>query len=129
MSLPQLRRRLSQRLQALGRTVESLDLRHTQLHVSIYRHRIRCGKPGCHCAKDPGHLRTCLSFSSERGRHTRTLSPAQERQLAPDAEAYRNYRKTRAEAVGLWLEILDLIDSIAHRLERRVPASYRRRKR
>lgn len=129
MNLPEQRRRLSRLLVKLVSTIESLDLRRSQLRASVYRHRIRCGKPGCHCAKGSGHLRSCLSFGSDRGRHTRTLSDEQERELAPGAEAYQRYRKTRAEAARQWRQILVLIESIQGKLVRRLPAEYRKRKR
>lgn len=43
------------------------------LRASLFRRRIRCGKPGCHCAKGKGHPIAYLSTTFSGGR-TRQIS-------------------------------------------------------
>jgi hypothetical protein len=112
MGLLEWRRDLDRRLVEFARVVRALDTRHPQICASLYRHRIRCGRPRCHCADGPGHERWCLSFESSRGRHTRTLSEEELRQVMPGAEAYRRFRQTRAQAARVFRSILTLIDRI-----------------
>lgn len=118
MGLPEQRRELYRHVQDLVRVLESLDTHHAQIRASLYRHRIRCGRPNCHCARGPGHWRTCLSFESSRGRHTRSLSEEELRELGPGAEAYRKYRQVRARAARLFRRILALVDRIQKTLAR-----------
>jgi hypothetical protein len=100
--------------------VRSLDLHRSQIRASLYRHRIRCGHPSCHCARGPGHLRWCLSFASPKGRHTRSLSARELRAVQAGAEAYRRYRQVRAQAARRAREIFELIDRLGGALERPV---------
>lgn len=118
MPLPEWRRELEQLLDEFVRVVRTLDTRHPQIRASLYRHRIRCGHPGCHCADGPGHWRWCLSFESSRGRHTRTLSEEELRQVMPDAQAYRRFRQTRAQAARIFRSILAVADRIQRALEK-----------
>lgn len=118
MELPEQRRELYRHVGDLVRVLESLDTRHAQIRSSLYQHRIRCGRPNCHCAQGPGHVRWCLSFESSRGRHTRSLSEEELRDLAPGAEAYRRYRQLRAEVCRLFRRILALVDRIQKTLAR-----------
>ena len=118
MSLPERRQQLHLRVAEFVRVIQSLDTRNPQIRASLYRHRIRCGRSNCHCAKGPGHWRWCLSFESARGRHTRSLSEEEVRKISPGAEAYRNFRQIRARAARLFREILQLIDRIQKALEK-----------
>ena len=118
MNLPEWRRDLQRHVDEFARVVRTLDTRHPQIRASLYRHRIRCGRPGCHCARGPGHWRWCLSFESARGRHTRTLSEEELRKVLPGAEAYRRFRQTRAQAARLFRTILKRIDRIQKALEK-----------
>ncbi len=118
MDLADRRRELTQRVEGLARLLRSLDTRRPQIRASLYRHRIRCGRPNCHCARGPGHWRWCLSFESVRGRHTRSLSEEEVRKLSPGAQAYREFRQIRARAAGLFREILQLLDRIQKALEK-----------
>lgn len=121
MGLSEQRRRLHARLEEFRHVLEALDLYRPQIRASLYRHRIRCGHSGCHCATGPGHWRWCLSFASRKGRHTRTLTPEEVARLEPGTQAYRTYRATRARAAMLAREIFRLIDRIQKALERRIP--------
>jgi hypothetical protein len=112
MDISERRRELTRRIEELDRLLRSLDTRRPQICASLYRHRIRCGRPTCHCAGGPGHWRWCLSFESPRGRHTRSLSEEELRKLSPGAQAYRDFRQIRAQAAGLFRSILTLIDRI-----------------
>jgi hypothetical protein len=118
MALPEWRRRLHQRIEELLQTFRSLDTYHPQIRASLYRHRIRCGRPSCHCAEGPGHWRWCLSFGSIRGRHSRSLSEQEVRAVAPGAQAYRRFRQTRARATRLFGDILKLVDRIQKALSK-----------
>lgn len=118
MGLPEWRQELHQRAEEIVRLLDGLDTRHAQIRASLYRHRVRCGRPNCHCAQGPGHWRSCLSFESSRGRHTRSLSEEELRELAPGAEAYRRYRQARARAARLFRRILALVDRIQKTLAR-----------
>lgn len=115
-----LRLRLLERLGEFDRLVRNLDLHRSQIRASLYRHRIRCGHPGCHCAQGSGHPRWCLSFASPQGRHTRSLSAQELRAVQGGAEAYRRYREVRAQAARKAREIFDLIDRLGSALERPV---------
>lgn len=127
MSLSELRRRLGARMGELAKVIGNLDTFRPQLRASLYRNRIRCGYPRCHCADGPGHLRWCLSFSSPNGRHTNTLSAQELRRVEPSATAYRRYRRHRADAAQLVKEIFDLIDRIGHALERPIGRTLKRK--
>jgi hypothetical protein len=116
----ELRARLRERLEEFDRLVRSLDLHRSQIRASLYRHHIRCGHPGCHCAQGPGHPRWCLSFASPRGRHTRSLSPQELHAVQAGAEAYRCYRQIRSQAAKKARQIFDLIDRLGETLERPV---------
>lgn len=118
MDIADRRRELTQRVEELARLLRSLDTRRPQIRASLYRHRIRCGRPNCHCARGPGHWRWCLSFESVRGRHTRSLSADEVRQVTPGAEAYRRFRQIRARATRLFREILAMVDRIQRALEK-----------
>lgn len=118
MDMPDARRELRRRVEELARLLRSLETRRPQIRASLYHHRIRCGRPNCHCARGPGHWRWCLSFESARGRHTRSLSEQELRQLSPGAQAYRDFRQIRARAARLFREILKLIDRIGKALEK-----------
>lgn len=117
-SLPDLRHRLFQLAEELVRGVRTLDTAHAHLRVSLYRQRIRCGHPGCHCASGPGHLRWCVGFASPTARHTRSLSAVEFRRIEPAARAYQRYRKARAHVARLAREMLALVDRIGRALEK-----------
>lgn len=128
MALPELRAKLFSRLVEFDRLVRSLDLFRAQIRASLYRHRVRCGRPECHCAEGPGHLRWCLSFSSARGRHTRSLSVAELGKVEAAARAYRRYRELRARAAREAREIFRLIDRIGGALQRPVDRALKKGK-
>ena len=117
MPPPDWRRRLLELLREFDRLVRSLDLHRAQIRASLYRHHIRCGHPGCHCAQGPGHPRWCLSFASPQGRHTRSLSARELGLVQGGAEAYRRFREVRAQAARRAREIFDLIDRLGSALE------------
>lgn len=112
MVLPDWRRQLHQRIEELVRVIRSLDTRHPQIRACLSHHRIRCGRPNCHCARGPGHWRWSLSFKSARGMHSRTLSDVELREVAAGAEAYRRFRQIRARAARIFRDILRRIDRI-----------------
>jgi hypothetical protein len=118
MTVSGLRQELSRRLKELVRLLKSLNTHHPQVRASLYRHRVRCGRPNCHCADGPGHWRWCLSFASGGSRHTRTLSPKEVAEVSAGAQAYRRYRQSRARAARLFRDILDLVDRIQKALAR-----------
>jgi hypothetical protein len=120
VSLPDLRRKLLECLAEFERLVRALDLYRPHLRASLYRHRIRCGHPACHCAEGPGHLRWCLSFSSPKGRHTRSLSAREREEVRRGAHAYRRYRRVRAQAARVAGKLFKLVDRISRALERPV---------
>lgn len=112
MNLPERRQELGRCLDELVEAVTSLDTRHAQLRASLYQQRIRCGRPTCHCADGSGHPRWCLAFASGRGRHTRTVSRDELREITAPAERYRRYRQVRARIVVLCRKVLRLVDQI-----------------
>lgn len=72
------------------------------LRGSIYVRRLRCGKPGCHCAKGEGHEATYLSVTLPGGRTEQISLP---KSLVPTAKQWvRNYH--------LWWEAVEKISAI-----------------
>lgn len=118
MKLSGRRQELGRCLEELAEAVKSLDTRNSQLRASLYQQRIRCGRPTCHCADGPGHPRWCLAFASARGRHTRTLSREELRDVTASAERYRRYRQIRARIAVVCRKVLRLVDQIQSDLAR-----------
>ena len=92
--------------------VGHLDLVHRQLALCLYRTRGRCGKPSCHCAEGPGHVRWAVAYWDSKTQHTRGVSAQQARALEPRVEAYRRFRRQRAALGRVAAGLLKQIDRL-----------------
>lgn len=87
------------------------------LRGSVYTRRVRCGKPGCHCAKGAGHEVTYLSVTLPSGRTEQISLP---KSLVPVATQWvRNYHA--------WWEGIETISAINRDILRKQRPKRRRR--
>ena len=119
--LPALRTRALAQVERMRELVGHLDLVHRQLALCLYRTRGRCGKPSCHCADGPGHLRWAVGYWDSKVQHTRGVLVQQARALEPRVEAYRRFRRERAALAKAMASLLKLVD----RLQRLLVDRYR----
>lgn len=108
--LPGLRQRALALLAQMRILVGQLDLVRRQLAISLYRTRGRCGKPSCHCAEGSGHPRWAVGYWDSKTQHTRGLSADEAQTLGPRVEAYRRFRKQRAQLARWTAQLLGLVD-------------------
>lgn len=113
---PGLRQRALAVLAQMRILVGRLDLFHRQLGISLYRTRGRCGKPSCHCAEGPGHPRWAVGYWDSKRQHTRNVSADQARALGPRVQAYRRFRKGRAQLAQWAAQLLGLVDRMRNDL-------------
>lgn len=95
------------------------------LRGSVFVRRLRCGKPGCHCAQGEGHTATYLSVTFPGGRTEQISLPAE---LVPLARRWvANYQA--------WWNAIEKVSAVNRELLRRrltppaVSASRRPRRR
>jgi len=76
------------------------------LRGSFFERQIRCGKPGCRCAKGPGHPLLCVSVTFPGGRTQQVTVP---RELARTVLLWiRNYQR--------WWQAIEAVSGINRRL-------------
>lgn len=127
--LPAARQRILALIDEMRARVGRLDLVHRQLPVSLYRTRVQCGKPSCHCAEGPGHSVWALGYRDSAGPHTRSVSVEQVRLWEARVRAYRRFRSERAILAHLGTKVLKLLDDMQKLLldRYRLPPSRRSR--
>jgi hypothetical protein len=83
---------------------------------SVFTRRVRCGKPGCRCARGAPHTATCLTVSFAGGRTEQISLPAD---LVPVARRWvANYRA--------WWKAVEAISAANRELLRRREVSPQR---
>ena len=83
-----MRKSLETRRQRLLQTLPPLD---QILRASLFQRRLRCGKPGCHCARGKGHPAIYLGVSLPGGKTRQITLP---KELVPVAREWiRNYKR------------------------------------
>jgi len=88
------------------------------LRGSVVRRRLRCGKPGCHCATGEGHPAVYLSVTLAGGRSEQISLPTS---LIPRAEqGVANYHA--------WWEAIEKVSAINRELLRRERQAVRSRR-
>ena len=105
-----------------GRIVQTLPSLEEIVRGSVVARRLRCGKPGCHCARTGGHAATYLSVTFAGGRTEQISLPAP---LVPLARRWvANYRK--------WWSAVERISALNReilRQQRAAPAGVKSRRR
>jgi hypothetical protein len=116
--LPQASRQralLTQLEEQYRRRLQDLLTPRELLKGSVYRLKTRCGKPSCRCGSPQGPLHSTLVLSWSQGAktHLRSLAGSDLARWRRLSEAYRRFRRTRAQLVKLHGQILQAI----HRLQ------------
>ena len=85
---------------------------HPMVKGGVYRHRRRCGKPSCRCAR--GKLHESLVHSASISGRARLQSIAEHHieQLLLLTQRYQRFRADRAKFVKLYMRMLRSIDEI-----------------
>jgi hypothetical protein len=100
------------------RLLKSLPPLEEILRASLFQRRLRCGKPGCHCAQGKGHPATYLGVTFPGGKTRQITLPTE---LVPVAREWiRNYKK-------LWEFIEGVSDINRELLRQRLVEPPRRR--
>jgi hypothetical protein len=83
-----MRKSIEAKRQRLLKSLPPLD---QILRASLFKRRLRCGKPGCHCARGEGHPATYLGVTFPGGKTSQITLP---KELVPVAREWiRNYQK------------------------------------
>ncbi len=64
---------------------------------TVYKTRVRCGNPRCHCAKRLAHPKTFLVFQDGGKRRCKLVRLADVRWVFQAAERYKNFRNALRE--------------------------------
>lgn len=113
---PALRQRLSQLYAEMGRILDGLDTHHPVLRAWVYRTRVRCGRPSCHCAKGSLHPRWVIGYQVGGQAKTRMLQDRQVQQLLELAARYRQLRHGRARLGRTFRHLLAVLDQLERSL-------------
>ena len=110
MDASQVRKELQLRQRELGDLLRVLKQRRPLIRGSVYNLRRKCGKDVCRCQDGFLHESWVLSVP-EKGRKRMRIIPKGKRiQWQSMTERYRRFRRTRAQLVKLFTEIIKLID-------------------
>jgi len=115
--LPQASRQralLAKLVEHYRRHLEGLLAPRELLKGSVYKLKTRCGKPSCHCATPGGplHSSPVLSWSQGGKTRLRSLSRSDLVRWRRLTEAYRRFRRARAQLVKLHRQILGAINRL-----------------
>ncbi len=112
MDASQVRKELQLRQRELGDLLRVLKQRRPLIRGSVYNLRRKCGKDVCRCQDGFLHESWVLSVP-EKGRKRMRIIPNGKRiQWQSMTERYRRFRRTRAQLVKLFTEIIKLIDEL-----------------
>ncbi len=112
MDASQVRKELQLRQRELGDLLRVLKQRRPLIRGSVYNLRRKCGKDVCRCQDGFLHESWVLSVP-EKGRKRMRIIPKGKRiQWQSMTERYRRFRRTRAQLVKLFTEIIKLIDEL-----------------
>ncbi len=112
MDASQVRKELQLRQRELGDLLRVLKQRRPLIRGSVYNLRRKCGKDVCRCQDGFLHESWVLSVP-EKGRKRMRIIPKGKRiQWQSMTERYRRFRRTRAQLVKLFTEIIKLIDQL-----------------
>lgn len=114
------RQQIAQLLEHLGRLAWSAQGHAPLVRGSFYRFRRKCGKKSCRCAR--GELHTGQAFSVRKNGRSRAvpLSGVDRAKLLKCVDIYREFRKTRAEMVKTFNEMLVEVDQLERLREIRI---------
>ncbi len=111
-ALSSLRAQLRDLTQQLEPLREIFLKRQPLLPGSLYTLRRRCGKSNCRCAEGQLHATTVLSYRGGARPQTITPTPQQLGAVKQATDAYRRFRRARAELVKLHRQMMQVIDAI-----------------
>ena len=112
MDASQVRKQLQLRQRELSDLLRVLKQRRPLIRGSVYNLRRKCGKDVCRCQDGFLHESWVLSVP-EKGRKRMRIIPKGKRiQWQAMTERYRRFRRTRAQLVKLFTEIIKLIDEL-----------------
>ena len=79
---------------------------------SVHDTRRRCGKPGCYCAKEPGHLQTVLMSVSESRRRCQLVRQDDVKTVRRSVARYKDFRAGLRTIKALDLKALTLLKQL-----------------
>jgi hypothetical protein len=121
------RQRIRQYLAALGRQADAVLTAPAPLvRATLFTARRGCGKPGCRCQRGRRHQRLVLAVRQAGQSREVATADLDHPRLRRAVECYRTFRRSRAELVKIFRQLLDEID-ILRRLQE-VPVDGLRRK-
>lgn len=106
-------------------TLRRLDRRRAALRADVLRAdplvvgtvsavRARCGKPGCHCARGPGHPQVRLLYAEGGRRRCKLIRQADVARLRRAGERYRQVRRLLRTLATLQRRDLQLLKTLVH---------------
>jgi len=97
----------------LGKRMELLMGRSPLFAGSLYRHRTRCGKPGCKCAEtDYRHESWCVSFTEADASRTRVIPKGYKAEVEKMTRQYHRVRRARREMREIYEELMAEADAL-----------------
>lgn len=100
----------------LGKRMEVVLGRTPVFAGSLYRHRTRCGKPGCKCAEtDYRHESWCVSFTEADASRTRVIPKGYKAEVEKMTRQYHRYRRARREIREIFEELMAEVDALGEK--------------
>lgn len=112
MDAGQVRKQLQLRQRELGDLLRVLKQRRPLIRGSVYNLRRKCGKDGCRCQEGQLHESWVLSVPERGVKRMRVVPRGKRIQWQAMTERYRRFRRTRAQLVKLFAEIIKLTDEL-----------------
>jgi len=111
-TLSSLRTQLIQVTEEVRRVREIFLERPPMVPGSLYTLRRRCGKPNCRCAEGHLHATEVLSYRGGPRPQNITVRPEHLHAVKQETDAYRRFRRARAQVVKLHRQMMQVIDRI-----------------
>jgi hypothetical protein len=112
MNPSRLRQRVHRVRKQIDQQIDKLTERGPFIKGAVYCLRRKCGKPGCRCEKGALHQNLVLAVPEKGAKRMRTVPKGKHEQWQLLAGRYRRFRRSRAQLVKLFAQLLVLVDEL-----------------
>lgn len=110
--LSRLSQNLQRLIQELDKTLEVVFARGPLVKGNVYELARKCGKPSCACQRGELHRSMVLSASESGKTRLRALPRDRVSEIRKKSQAYRRFRRARAQVSKIVEKMLAAIDAI-----------------
>jgi hypothetical protein len=112
MDRSRLRQRVHRTANQIQKQLDKLMEKGPLIRGRVYPLRRKCGKAGCRCEKGALHQTLVLAVPEQGRKRIRTVPKGKHEQWQLLAGRYRRFRRSRAQLVKLFGQLLVLVDEL-----------------